>query len=194
MTTILRLKEKIPEPAKAPNLTREGYKRSVLSGPLFDSIQQFLRSHTATAEEPNDYMWTEPRGGVPAMMTQLPFNMCQQLHETLQPQAEAWCGRKIKPTFVYGIRTYLRGAVLKTHVDRDYTHVVSVILNVDQKATKAWPLYLQAAEPGAPHPFHQICLAPGEVLFYEGNRLQHGRTTPFDGESFSNVFVHWALA
>lgn len=193
MATILRLKERVPKPTPPPKLTQEGYQRSVLSGPLFDSIQQFLRSHTGTPEEPNDYIWTEPRGGIPTLMTELPDVMKKRLHETLQPQAEAWCGRKLNPTFVYGIRTYLHGAVLKTHVDRDYTHVVSVTLNVDQKADKAWPLYLQSEE-GSPHPWHQVTLAPGEFIFYEGNRKAHGRPEKFTGEKYSGVYIHWSLA
>ena len=33
---------------------------------------------------------------------------------------------------MYGIRQYGRGAVLKKHVDRTATHIISVILNIAQ--------------------------------------------------------------
>jgi len=40
---------------------------------------------------------------------------------------------------------------------------------------------------------HELCLKPGQMLLYEGAKLLHGRPTPFEGENYANVFVHYKL-
>ena len=50
---------------------------------------------------------------------------------SLQPILESWSGQKLSQDHVvYGIRRYLRGAYIMSHVDRLPTHVISVILQV----------------------------------------------------------------
>ena len=44
---------------------------------------------------------------------------------------EAWSKTKLEPTFVYGIRDYKKGAVLIPHRDRNETHIISAIINID---------------------------------------------------------------
>ena len=183
----------LPKTTLAPKLTKDGIMRATLADALFQKIQQFYRSHTPTPEVVEGYIYHDKTGAPASKLTELPLEYRNELHQTLQPVAEAWVNRKIVPTFVYGIRTYYTGAVLKTHVDRDKTHIVSAILNVDQKGSVPWPLYIQS-EQDAPHPWRQAYLAPGEILFYEGNRLQHGRPLPLEGEFFANIFIHYGLA
>ncbi|HBP20512.1 MAG TPA: hypothetical protein DEA08_22310, partial [Planctomycetes bacterium] len=112
-----------------------------------------------------------------------------QVHQTLQELAEAWVGRYLEPTYVYGIRRYHRGTSLTCHRDRLATHVVSAILNVDQEVDEPWPLEIDD------HLYrrHRLLLAPGQLLLYEGGRLLHGRPRPLVGERFDNVFVHYRL-
>ena len=43
---------------------------------------------------------------------------------------------------MYGIRRYLNGSWLSLHLDTVHTHVVSVILQIDQDVDDDWPLYL----------------------------------------------------
>ena len=45
-------------------------------------------------------------------------------------------------TSVYGIRRYNTGSWLATHLDRIDTHVISVILQIDQDVDQDWPLFL----------------------------------------------------
>ena len=33
---------------------------------------------------------------------------------------------------------------------------------------------------------------PGEIIFYESASVLHGRPEPFQGDSFTNIFVHFA--
>lgn len=174
----------------APVLTRAGYMRSTLDEAFFTQIQEFYRSNASLPEPPSDYI--QGPTATPTRITQLHASMVAAIHASLQPEAEAWSGRKLTPTFVYGVRTYLPGAKLTMHRDRERTHIVSAILNVDQKALVAWPLLLQ--NPESNPAYRNLLMAPGEVLFYEGNRLLHGRPTPFNGTFYANVFVHYALA
>ena len=89
-------------------------------------------------------------------------------------------------TSTFGIRVYTRGAILKPHVDRYKTHIVSVILNIAQEVEKPWPLVIQDHLSRE----HTVYLEPGEMVCYESSRLIHGRPFPLEGNRFANVFVH----
>lgn len=189
----------MPTPPPPAKLTADGQMRTLLDGALFQEIQQFYREHRPVPEDisGNPYITTTRRctkkGIVPVLMTELPVVLKTKIHTALQPIAEAWVERKLIPTYVYGVRTYQRGAMLALHRDRDGTHIVSAILNVDQRVEVPWPLLLRS-EDGEPAPWREIYLTPRELVFYEGNRLTHGRPNQLLGESYSNVFIHFKLA
>ena len=105
----------------------------------------------------------------------------------MKPMLEAWCNKELAPTYVYGIREYQDKAVLKSHRDRIETHVISVIINVDQEVNEDWPLVIEDNY----YRTHHIILKPGDVVFYEGARLRHGRPVAFNGKSFANIFCHF---
>ena len=54
----------------------------------------------------------------------------------MKPLLEAWVGGggsvsvPLEKTDMYGIRTYTRGARLLSHLDRESTHAVSLIINI----------------------------------------------------------------
>jgi len=114
----------------------------------------------------------------------------QEIHDTLKPLMEEWCGEALEPTFVYGIREYHNAAVLKMHRDRIDTHIISAIINVDQDTDVDWPLVIEDNY----YRTHHVLLAPGDVVFYEGGRLLHGRPIAFEGRAFANVFCHFKPA
>ena len=63
------------------------------------------------------------------------------LEYQLQKILEDWAKVKLNKIFVlYGIRRYTRGAVLLQHVDKIPSHIISVILQIDQKVEEDWPL------------------------------------------------------
>ena len=65
------------------------------------------------------------------------------LEYQLQKILEDWAKVKLNKIFVlYGIRRYTRGAVLLQHVDKIPSHIISVILQIDQKVDEDWPLTL----------------------------------------------------
>jgi len=104
---------------------------------------------------------------------------------------EWWARVHLKHTSTFGLRTYRRDSMLINHLDRKETHIVSAILQVSQETDEdgGWPVELL-------HPHmsgvKEVYLQPGELLLYEGARLLHGRPMRFKGESFSNVFSHFA--
>ncbi len=108
----------------------------------------------------------------------------------MKPDMEKWCGKQLDPTYVYGIREYRNGAILKSHRDRFDTHIISAIINVAQQANEGWPLVIEDNY----YRTHHVLLSPGDVVFYEGARLTHGRPIAFDGTNFANIFCHFKPA
>ena len=105
---------------------------------------------------------------------------------TLLPLAEAWSGVSLVGTAVYGIRRYKAGSWLAGHVDQMATHVISAVMNIDQQG-ESWPLHILDHHDQP----HQVHLSPGQMVWYESAKLQHGRPTRFQGEFYDNVFVHF---
>ena len=99
---------------------------------------------------------------------------------------EQWSGVELLPTYVYGIRIYHRGAVLRPHRDRLATHIIGAIINVAQDVDEDWPLEIYDHQ----HRKHEVILKPGEMIFYESGSLIHGRSTPLNGNAFANIFCH----
>ena len=59
----------------------------------------------------------------------------------MQHEMEAWSGRALKHTAIYGIRIYQRGSILYNHVDRVNSHVISAVINVGQKVRSHHSFY-----------------------------------------------------
>lgn len=102
-----------------------------------------------------------------------------------------WTHKRIKHVTTFGVRIYKRGSMLINHLDRKESHLISAIMQVHQIVDKdgGWPVeVLHPHKPGVMEAY----LQPGEMLLYEGARLEHGRPMRFRGEEFANVFSHFA--
>ena len=86
----------------------------------------------------------------------------------------------------YGIRVYQRGTFLYNHVDRP-THIISSAICVDYALDRPWPLHLENIDGEV----SQVDFEPGELVFYEGARLAHGRPYPLDGDYYAAIFLHY---
>ena len=92
----------------------------------------------------------------------------------------------INHTYTYGIREYTNGAILDTHIDRGYTHILSAIINIYQD--KEWPLIVYNHN----NNMESINMTDKEdLVLYESATIFHGRPIPFRGNSFANLFVHF---
>jgi len=95
----------------------------------------------------------------------------------LKPILEKWSNTKlVNKIGAYGIRRYLRDSTLIFHVDRLPTHIISAILQLDQKVEQDWPIVVSI---NGKHT--NITLKPGEMLLYESARIPHGRPYPLNG-------------
>jgi len=171
--------------------TTEGVKKTTMCNDLFTDLADLY------ARGANDFVVDEfvegeylhnDYGNLPSDMIPIPDELTRHINRTLQPVCEEWCGRKLIPTSIYGIRRYHRGTSLKMHRDRPETHIISAILNVAQSIDEDWPLQIED------HCYrtHHINMVPGDMVLYEGAKLSHGRPTPLDGDYYCNVFVHFA--
>ena len=112
------------------------------------------------------------------------------IHKYLKPILEKWSGVALDDHLtVYGIRRYKKGALLWEHVDRKETHIISAILQIDQKVNEDW--FLRIVDHFGQK--HAIALKPGEMVLYESATLPHGRQVPFNGTFYDNLFVHYKL-
>lgn len=173
-----------------PNYTEIGFKKSELPKKLFRKITKFYRqnlSNQVSETVPGDFILSTGESASGSSMVELPETLRQEIHACLKPRVEAWSGLDLESTFVYGIRVYHDGAVLKEHRDRLGTHTFGVIINVDQDVNEDWPLSIEDSY----YRRHEVILRPGEVIYYEGARLLHGRPTPLNGTGFANIFCHF---
>lgn len=70
------------------------------------------------------------------------------------------------------------GAWLLPHVDRQETHALSIIMNVDQGGMREpWPLEIYDVDGTR----HEVLIEPGELVYYESARCIHGRPDPMKG-------------
>ena len=169
-------------------LTKDGFLKRAMPKDLYRTLSDFYQNNReqSTSETIPDFI-NNKSGEQPSVLIELTDELRALVHETLQPLVEAWMGDYLEPTFVYGIREYRNGAELKEHRDRIHTHVASVIINIDQDVKSDWPLIIDDHH----YRRHSVLLKPGEMVFYEGARLKHGRPTALDGQHYANIFVHF---
>lgn len=126
----------------------------------------------------------------PSEIAHLTPELKDRLSSELKPILQEWYGNDkpdLKLTSIYGIRKYTNGSVLRMHVDTVNTHVVSAIINVDQKVDKDWPLVILDHDDIERTVIMQI----GDMLLYESAKLLHGRPDIFVGEHYDNIFIHY---
>jgi len=173
--------------AKVPSLG-VGFSKSKLDSTLLERLQQQLEVNVQKfrSEKESNFIKTENSRAYPSLLHyDDEFN--QQLMRDLLPAHEEWSGVRLNPAICYGIRVYQNGSYLLSHSDRSETHIVSSTICVDSDLNKPWPLYVEDDEGKA----HEVDMQPGDMVFFEGARLVHGRPYPMDGSFFASMFVHY---
>ncbi|CAM9160642.1 unnamed protein product [Choristocarpus tenellus] len=178
------------QPVAVPKFTEVGYLKSRVPEETFAAIRDWHSQNVGTEKvekwlDDNTYVnhWK-----VPTYMIRVPHWLKEQVQIDMQMLMEEWAGVTLKPTSLYGVRHYHRGAVLAAHVDRVETHVISAIINVAQDVDNRWPLFVR----GHDGVDQEIFIEPGDMILYESASVIHGRPTPFNGEFFANLFLHYA--
>lgn len=116
----------------------------------------------------------------------IPMHIFDLCYKELTPIVEKWCGVPLERSWGYGMRSYIKNSVLHLHRDLIDTHVISCIIYVDQKSESNWPLDFYDHD----NNHHQVFFEDGDMLLYE-SLCVHGRETPFSGEYYRNMYVHW---
>ena len=121
------------------------------------------------------------------------------IHNQLLPVHQQWINNAdIEPSFIYGIRSYKKGATLEKHYDRVETHHISSIIIVDKDLacgcknkpeSDDWPLDIQ----GHDGEWYKVYAQPGDMILYESAICEHGREEPFGGTFFRNFYVHYKI-
>ena len=173
-----------------PNYTQVGFKKEKLEDQLFKNIKKFYTSNLEKSKPEfveGGYVEIQETGEFGSDVIELPHKLRKEIHDSLKPQLETWSKTELIPTFVYGIRIYKKGSILISHRDKLKTHIISAIINVDQVVDEDWPLIIEDNY----YRKHHVFLNPGEVIFYESARLDHGRPLPLKGNKFANIFCHF---
>ena len=118
------------------------------------------------------------------------FRIKEIIQEELKQLHEEFAGQPIEPVCIYGIRSYMRGAILENHTDRPSTHHASSIIVVDKQVDQDWSLDFQDHD----GEWHKIYAEPGDMILYESAICKHGRPDPFEGEFYRNMFIHYKLS
>lgn len=172
-----------------PNYTAQGIKVERIPAGALDLLRSYYESHASkSADEYVDGDYLSSDAGVrPSVMIELPVEIKKQVSDALQPLLEAWSCQRLEPTAVYGLRRYQRGASLRMHVDKTRTHIVSASMNVAQELEQGWPFEI------VDHHFRhkELFLEPGQMVFYEGARMMHGRPKTMKGSGYCSLFVHF---
>tara|TARA_B110000977_G_scaffold18197_1_gene21946 strand:+ start:1648 stop:2916 length:1269 start_codon:yes stop_codon:yes gene_type:complete len=188
-----------------PRFTENGFMKMKVPPDIWGLIQDsyFLLQDKETVEEfegKAGIIETNQEGA--ASSTILSFehipNIRTKIHEMLLPYHEEWAKTRLTPSFVYGIRSYQRGATLASHVDRIATHHISTIIIVDKDLKCGcvnrefgddWALEIK----GHDGEQYEVFAEPGEMILYESAVCEHGRSKPFQGTNFKNFYTHYQL-
>ena len=182
-----------------PRFTKEGFKKERIPDDLyFDMMLEYNKARfTDIQQDP----YFEPHydqvvsGGAIAMLdTDEPFylraNISDQAFDRwakkLQPLMEKWCGEKLNFIQGYGIRSYHKDSMLCVHRDEISTHIISLIVHVDEHPEVKRPLEFIDHD----GKLHKVTFDKGDMLMYE-SLCVHARETPFTGEYYRNMYFHW---
>jgi prolyl 4-hydroxylase len=173
-----------------PRYTQLGLDKAMMSNELFQQLSSYYHK-CADSDKRDEFVEGEflnnQTDNVPSELIDIPENLRQVIISELLPRCQTWSQSELEFSALYGIRVYKRGTSLKMHTDTDSTHIISVILNVAQQVDSEWGLEIDDHMERR----HSVNLVPGELIFYEGARLNHGRPTPLNGESYANIFLHF---
>ena len=172
------------------NYTEIGFKKDKLDESLFKKILAFYFDNRQLKQSEHvggGYIKVPGTSQPGSDLVELPKDLRDAIHASLKKPLEEWSRIELLPTFVYGVRIYRAGSVLMPHRDRQKSHIISAIINIDQEVEEAWPLVIEDNF----YRKHNVFLEPGETVFYESGRLSHGRPFPLNGTRFANIFCHF---
>eukprot|EP01083_Nonionella_stella_P201298 736503_1 len=192
-STRRRYLNNIRTPPFLPSFTDKGFKHLQMPKEICEYVKQFhadtfLAGNRKRVEGfPKDGTQINTRE-IATYMSHIPPDKKLWIGNLLQPMLEEWSGEKLKYSTIYGMREYIKGAVLKTHCDRIETHIISAILHIyHDPPDEPWPIEVTSWDGKR----YYIEDEPCDMVFYESAKLIHGRPATYNGSSWVNAFLHY---
>jgi hypothetical protein len=125
------------QPGQVPRLTNLGFKKIKMPKGLFKKCKRFLKQNRANEQQESNIMGYINNERLPTTMIYVSEELRQAVFKKSAKILSNWIDKriytgptKLEPQSCYGIRRYVNGSVLQSHVDRGDTHAVSAILHV----------------------------------------------------------------
>ena len=165
-----------------------GFKKVKLDPALHELLLTRLRAniHLFKSEPGQGFIQSENPRAYPSLVY-IDKDLNDRLLTELHAVHEEWSGLSLKPAACYGVRVYQPRSYLYVHVDHARTHIVSSTICVDSQTNTPWPLVIEDDAGN----LHDVSIEPGEMVFFEGARLKHGRPHPLNGDYYASIFVHY---
>ena len=170
--------------------TELGFKKGRLPEDVWGSMQAYLyNNHDHFTNEEYEDVSINFYEVAPGFLG-MPWGLKGYWQSRGREMVERWIGGKVplENTDIYGIRSYHDGARLLTHVDRQSTHAVSMIVNLAQYGMRS-PWMVEIYDHA--NRLHEVEMQPGDVVYYESAKALHGRMTPLEGDAYINLFTHY---
>lgn len=182
--------ESFKQPVLLPTFTASGFRVKQIPKNLYDEVSRYYRDHIR--DRTPDLLQLEPavnqKESNPSMV-HLDQAMSDRIAEVIKPMVEEWIGEDTELTRMYGIREYHKGNIVRNHVARVGTQVISVIMVIDKDldGQADWDFEVMQYD-GNRKKFN---MNAGQMVFFESATLQHGFPSPFAGRDYAVVFVHF---
>jgi alkylated DNA repair dioxygenase AlkB len=141
---------------------------------------QLLQKEFNQLEQTGEYVKDEQAPNSPAIYNFKPFLelLCQKVNDVSDLIEE-----QVLPTYTYA-RIYKNGEVLTRHRDRPACEI-SLTLHIGGDAD--WDISVQKSSGDEV----SLNLQQGDAMLYLGCAADHWRGTPFSGQNYSQVFLHY---
>ena len=189
-STRRRFLNNIKAPPLMPTFTERGFQHTKAPKEICDYMTQFYeenKNKKRLESFPKDGTQINARE-IPTYMMHLPGDKKRWIAGIMEKMLSEWSGVELVYSTMYGLREYVHGAVLKPHVDRIETHIVSAIIHVTHEPHNvSWPLEVVSWDGQRYNLVDTDC----DMVFYESSKLIHGRPEPYEGNSWINAFLHF---
>jgi hypothetical protein len=169
-----RLEMNERQPQSMVNFTSTGYRKVKAPAPLMKILTEFWETNRDRRQveawgEGSIYTnhWKAPTYLVNVEDEELEgagVELKDAIWNAAKDGVEEWTGGavKLRPSSLYGIRVYTKGAVLNPHCDR-IPLISSAIINVDQNVSEPWPLEVYDRQGNAVN----VTMEPGKWKYRE---------------------------
>lgn len=173
----------VVQAAVVPRVTDHGFTVRPTPASVQRRLEEFWLAHRehAVSEGPiSEYF----PSGAPDL---LPIGeLGAEILNELQAMHEEWAGTALEQVAAYGLRNHRRDQRAPLHVHRGQTHIITSELVVAADLDAPWPLRITLGDRT-----HDVHVAAGHMVTYEGASCPSGRPDRLQGSSFCTLLLHY---